>query len=173
MNFALLLTFKLTLLWLYFGKSCKTTLFRKSTEIKMGGRTCYFLIFAFSLFPNFKWLSSKILYWISSVYRKFYYVTNIFDLHIFDKETVALLNFLEICIKKHFVSSFFLNEKSITTSLLMIHLKYTIVHYSNLNSSSISKPFLNYGPLNMLFFFSFFYNFLFTFILTRLLSKKL
>ena len=25
MNFALLLTFKLTLLWLYFGKSCKTT----------------------------------------------------------------------------------------------------------------------------------------------------
>ena len=154
---------------LYFGKSCKTTLFRREA----GRRTCSFLIFAFSLFPNFKWLSSKILYWISSVYRKFYYVTNIFDLHIFDKETVALLNFLEICIKKHFVSSFFLNEKSITTSLLMIHLKYTVVHYSNLNSSSISKPFLNYGPLNMLFFFSFFYNFLFTFILTRLLSKKL
>ena len=154
---------------LYFGKSCKTTLFRRET----GRRTCYFLIFAFSLFPNFKWLSSKILYWISSVYRKFYYVTNISDLHISDKETVALLNFLEICIKKHFVSSFFLNEKSITTSLLMIHLKYTVVHYSNLNSSSISKPFLNYGPLNMLFFFSFFYNFLFTFILTRLLSKKL
>ena len=137
---------------LYFGKSCKTTLFRREA----GRRTCYFLIFAFSLFPNFKWLSSKILYWISSVYRKFYYVTNIFDLHIFDKETVALLNFLEICIKKHFVSSFFLNEKSITTSLLMIHLKYTVVHYSNLNSSSISKPFLNYGPLNMLFFFFFF-----------------
>ena len=154
---------------LYFGKSCKTTLFRR----EVGRRTCYFLIFAFSLFPNFKWLSSKILYWISSVYRKFYYVTNIFDLHISDKETVALLNFLEICIKKHFVSSFFLNEKSITTSLLMIHLKYTVVHYSNLNSSSISKPFLNYGPLNMLFFFYFFYNFLFTFILTRLLSKKL
>ena len=154
---------------LYFGKSCKTTLFRREA----GRRTCYFLIFAFSLFPNFKWLSSKILYWISSVYRKFYYVTNIFDLHIFDKETVAVLNFLEICIKKHFVSSFFLNEKSIKTSLLMIHLKYTVVHYSNLNSSSISKPFLNYGPLNMLFFFYFFYNFLFTFILTRLLSKKL
>ena len=154
---------------LYFGKSCKTTLFRREA----GRRTCYFLIFAFSLFPNFEWLSSKILYWISSVYRKFYYVTNIFDLHIFDKETVAVLNFLEICIKKHFVSSFFLNEKSIKTSLLMIHLKYTVVHYSNLNSSSISKPFLNYGPLNMLFFFSFFYNFLFTFILTRLLSKKL
>ena len=33
LNFALLLTFKLTLLWLYFGKSCKTTLFRKSTGV--------------------------------------------------------------------------------------------------------------------------------------------
>ena len=32
LNFALLLTFKLTLLWLYFRKSCKTTLFRKPTE---------------------------------------------------------------------------------------------------------------------------------------------
>ena len=42
------LTFKLT--WLYFEKSCKTTLFRKPTEVKMGRRTCYFLIFVFSLF---------------------------------------------------------------------------------------------------------------------------
>ena len=33
MNFDLLLTFKLTLVWLYFGKSCKTTLFRKLTEV--------------------------------------------------------------------------------------------------------------------------------------------
>ena len=31
-EFALLLTFKLTLLWLYFRKSCKTTHFRKPTE---------------------------------------------------------------------------------------------------------------------------------------------
>ena len=37
----------------------------------------------------------------------------------------------------------------------MIHLKCTFVHYSNLNSSSINKPFLNYGPLNMLFLFFF------------------
>ena len=33
----------------------------------------------------------------------------------------------------------------------MIHLKRTVVHYANLISSSINKPFLNYGPLNMLF----------------------
>ena len=98
------------------------------------------------------------------------------DLHIFDKETAALLNFFEICTEMHFVSLFFLNERNITTSLLMIHLKCTVVHYSNLNSNSINMPFLNYGPLNMLlfFFFSFsFFDFLFTFILTKLLSKKL
>ena len=44
----------------------------------------------------------------------------------------------------------FLKERNITTSLLMIHLKCSIVHYANLNSSSIDKPFLNYWPLNML-----------------------
>ena len=33
LNFDLILTFKLTLLWLYSKKSCKTTLFRKPTEI--------------------------------------------------------------------------------------------------------------------------------------------
>ena len=35
----------------------------------------------------------------------------------------------------------------------MIHLKCTVVHYANLNSSSKNKPFLNYGPLNILFCF--------------------
>ena len=39
MNFALLLTFKLTLLWLYFGKSCKTTHFRKPTEVSQNTST--------------------------------------------------------------------------------------------------------------------------------------
>ena len=42
----------------------------------------------------------------------------------------------------HFVSLFFLNQRNITTSLLMIHLKCTVVHYANLNSISISKPYL-------------------------------
>ena len=74
-----------------------------------GRRKCYFLHFAFTIFPNFKWLLLKILYRISRVL--------------------------------------------ITTSLLMIHWKCTVVHYANLNSSSINKPFLNYGLLNMLFCF--------------------
>ena len=47
----------------------------------------------------------------------------------------------------------FLNERSIETSFLMTQLKCTVVHYPNLNSSSVNKPFLNYGPLNMLFRF--------------------
>ena len=122
-----------------------------------GRRKCYFSIFAFSLFPNFKWLLS----WISIVLSKFYYVTNMFDLHIIENEIfvhiskkfrrVAPLIFFEICTDLHFVSLFFLNERNIATFLLMIHLKFTVVHYANLNSSSINKLFLNYGLLNMLF----------------------
>ena len=52
------LTFKLAYLWLYIGKRCKTILFRKPEEFKTGRRTCYFFIFAFCHFPNFKWLLS-------------------------------------------------------------------------------------------------------------------
>ena len=70
----------------------------------------------------------------------------------FYKETTALLNFFEICTEMHFVSLFFLNERNISIFLVMIHLKCTVVHYFNLNSSSLNKPFLNYGPLNMFFF---------------------
>ena len=81
----------------------------------------------------------------------FYYVASIIDLHIFDKEKAITLIFFENCMKMHSVSLFFLNERNISTCLLMLHLKRTIVHYANLNSSSINKPFLNYGPLNMLF----------------------
>ena len=87
------------------------------------------------------------------VLRKFCYVTNIFGLHIFDKETVTLLNFFEICTEMLFVSLFVLIERNITTPLLMIHLKYSVVYYSIQNSSSISRPFLNYRSLNMLVLF--------------------
>ena len=73
---------------------------------------------------------------------KFYYVTNIFDLHTFDNEKTTLLKIFEISIEMHFVFLFFLNERNIATSLLMIHLKYPVVHYANLNSSSINKPYL-------------------------------
>ena len=66
------------------------------------------------------------------------YVTNIFDLHTFDNEATALLKFFEISTEMHFVSLLFLNERNITTS----HLKCTVVHYANLNSSSLNKPYL-------------------------------
>ena len=89
---------------------------------------------------------------------KFFCVTNIFDLQVFNNETTALLFFIflffyffEICIVMRFVSLFFLNERNITISLLMVHLKCTVIHYANLNSSSINKPFLSYRPSNMLF----------------------
>ena len=90
---------------------------------------------------------------LSRVISNFYHFTNIFDRHIFDNETAVFLRFFEICRDMHFVSLFFLNERNITISLLMIHLKCTVVNYANLNSSSRNKPFLNYGTSNMLFCF--------------------
>ena len=110
------------------------------------------------------------LKWISRVLSNFYYVKNIFDLHIFENEMATPLNFFEICTDIHFVSLFFLNDRNITTSLLIIQLKFTVVHYTNLNSSSINKPFLNYGLSNMPFCFCF--DFLFMFILLKLFSTK-
>ena len=59
---------------------------------------------------------------------KFYYVTNIFYLHIFDYETRSLLNFFEISTERHFVSIFFLNERNIATSFLIICLKCTVAN---------------------------------------------
>ena len=67
---------------------------------------------------------------------KLYYVTNIFDLRTFENETT----FPEICREMHIFSLFFLNQTN-STSLLVIHLKCTVVHYANLNSNSISKSF--------------------------------
>ena len=90
---------------------------------------------------------------------KFYYVTNIFDLHIFDNEMTALLKFFKICTEMHFVSLFFLSERYITTSLLMIR-QCTVVHFANVKLSSINKSFLDCEPLNMLFrFFLVFFRF--------------
>ena len=59
-------------------------------------------------------------------------VLNIFDLHTFDNETTVFFKFFEISMEMHFVSSFFLNERNITTSLLMIHLKCTVVNYATI-----------------------------------------
>ena len=55
-----------------------------------------------------------------------------------------------------FVPIFLLNERNVTTSLLMIHLKFTVAYYANLNQSSINKPLLNYRLSNMVFGFFWF-----------------
>ena len=68
---------------------------------------------------------------------------------------MALLIFFEISTKMHFLSLFVLNERNITTSLLMIHLTCTVVHNANLNSSSINKPYLRAVEYAILFFFRF------------------
>ena len=91
---------------------------------------------------------------VLGVLIKFYYVTNIFDLHTFDNETTALLNFFEISMEMHFVSLLFLNEKNIVSSLLMIHLKYTVVHYANLDSRSLNKYYLQAVEYAISFSFS-------------------
>ena len=114
-----------------------------------GCRKCYFLLFAFSLCPDF----SKIWQWILRVLSNFYYVTNIFDLHIFENETAPLLIVLFIVYGYAFRFFIFSKWKNMTVSHLMIHWKCTVVYYTNLNWSSKSKPFLNYGQLNMLFCF--------------------
>ena len=115
---------------------------------------------------------------------KFYYVTNIFDLHTFDNETTALLKFFEICTEIHFVFLFFLNEKNISTSLLIIHLKcdvmycyvlfpFTIYNYANLNSSSLSKPYLRAVEYAILLLFDILYIFILMKLLSKILLKKL
>ena len=68
---------------------------------------------------------------------------NIFNLQFFDKETTILFKFLKIFMEMHYISLFFLNEGNIATSLLMLYLKYTVVHYANINLNSINKPFVN------------------------------
>ena len=99
----------------------------------------------------------------------FYYITNIFDIHIFDNETAAFffffLKFARIC------TLIFLNEKAIITFLLMMHLKCNGVHYVNLNASSKNKPFLNYWSLNMLF--CFFFRFLICVYFNEAFVKKI
>ena len=111
-----------------------------------GRRKCYFLIFTF-----FFQISNDYFQKSYNWFRGFLVLLR--HLLIFDNETAALLNLFEICTQIHFVSLFFLKERNITTSLLMIHLKRAVVHYANLNSSSINKSFISYGPLNMLFCF--------------------
>ena len=56
----------------------------------------------------------------------------------------------------HFVSLFFLNKRNITTFFVMIHLRHTVVHYSNLNSNSVNKPFFKLRAVEYAISFFFF-----------------
>ena len=118
---------------------------------------------------------------------KFYYATNIFDLQIFDNEkTTYFLKFAQNpfffsqskkCYnlffddRMRFFSLIFLNERNITTSILIIHLKCTVVYHINLSSSSINKSFSNDESRRICYFV--FFDFLFMFILKWRLSKTL
>ena len=85
----------------------------------------------------------------------------------FLNDTAVILRLFSISTEMHFVSLFFLNERNITSSLLMIYLKCAVVHYANLNSISINKIYLR-----AVCYFVFF-NVLFIFVLTKLLPKTL
>ena len=138
-----------------------------------GRRIWYFLIFAFSLYPNVKWQLSKSYngFWGFLVISR---ASQIFLIYIFvtvkRRQFWFFFKFARICISFLY---FFQNERKIRTSFLVIHLKCTVVHYANLNSSSKNKPFLNYGSLNMLF--RFFFRFLMFILMMRLTQnlKKL
>ena len=111
---------------------------------------------------------------------KFYYATNIFDLHILDNEPTAHLKLFENSVEMHFISLFFLNERNITTLLLMIRLKCAVVRYANRNSSPINKPYLRAiehaieftGYFVVLFFWILIY-FYFNKVFVEIFMKKL
>ena len=104
---------------------------------------------------------------------KFYYITNIFDLHTFDNETSTLLKIFEISKEMHFVSLFFLNGRNITTSLLIKHLNCAVLQYAKLNSSSINKPYLRVIQYDVFLFLIYVYFNHGTIIRTGITCKKI
>ena len=84
----------------------------------------------------------------------------------------SLLIFFGLCSEMHFVSLFFLKKRNITRSLLMKHLKCTVVHYVNLNPSSINTLFSSSRPLNMQLFFKLLFMFILMRFFLKALSKK-
>ena len=104
------------------------------------------LFFNYCFFPLYKFqmtIVSNLIMDLEGYDEVFYNVINVFNLHIFEKGTAAIYSFSGICTEIRFVSLFLLNERNITTSLLVTHLKCTIVRYANLNLSSINKSFFN------------------------------
>ena len=92
-----------------------------------GCRKCYFLIFSFFHFSDFKKLLSKILWQNHPFFIMDFecsYEVLLFLICIFWQWKDGLF---EIFTEMHFVSSFLLHKRNITTSLLMIHLKCSIM----------------------------------------------
>ena len=119
----------------------------KKTGLRLTGRRkcCFY----FLLFP-FTQISKDCCQKSYNGFSGFLVIStaNIFDLHILENETAGLFfQFTRICILVVF------SKWKMTASLLMILLKCTLVHYTNLNWSSENKLFFNYGSLNMLFCF--------------------
>ena len=119
----------------------------KKFGLRLTGRPIwYFLIFAFSLYLNNGFWGFLVISTMSQIFLIYTFVT-------MKRRHFFFFNLHGYAFRFFIV---FQNESNITTSPLMIHLKCTIVHYADLNSSSKNKPILNYGSLNMLFrFFQF------------------
>ena len=107
-----------------------------------------FHFIAFFIFPNFKWpllkLMEKPSFFIidfegsnEALLRQKYFRSTYFWQWI-DGPIKIFWNFHGDA----FCFFIFLNDGNIPISLLMIHLKCTVVHYTNLNSSFVNKPYL-------------------------------
>ena len=92
MNFALLLTFKLTLLWLYFGKSCKTTLFRKPTEVSQNTPTFISIGPPITKSRSFKNMKNLCFFWWLLFLEKSYWHLEFLNNQIFGQRFIILRN---------------------------------------------------------------------------------
>ena len=93
---------------------------------------------------------------VFGVFMKFYYVTNIFDPHTFDNKTTALLKLFKISTENGFCFFIFSKWKKYCSLIFNDTLKCAVVHYCNLNSSSINKFYLR-AVENAISVFSIFY----------------
>ena len=117
----------------------------------MGCRKCYFLILTFFIFPNFMEKPSFLIIDFEGSYEvllvhKYFWST------YFDNEMKALLIFFWNFHGNAFWFFIFSKWKKYYSLTLMIHLKCNVVHYANLNSSSLNKLYLRAVEYSILFF---------------------
>ena len=109
------LTFKLTLLWLYFGKSCKITLFRKPTEVSENSPTFISTRPPITKQPPFRNMKNLSFFWRLLFFKKNYwrleFLTNqIFWFIVFEKlsyrgQLLLKLRVIEVATSFHWISS--------------------------------------------------------------------